>query len=384
MLGGRRSPSPRSEVGHHRSPGSRGAGHAQRWLSAQLSPEAQQQVAALAAHPPPSRRAADVRDLRQLLVVVDRQRHVARSRSARGRRAAAGRRDGCWWRSPTSTRSCRRTRRSIGTPPRQTTTVYTGVRNFPMLPEPLSTGATSLLEGGDRLAVVIEFVVGRDGHVAVERRLSRARPQHARSSTYDGVGAWLEGRGPAPPKVAASPDAAGAAAAAGRARAGAARASATVTARSTSRPSRRGRSSATTAWSSIEHAGEEPRDRADRRLHDRVQRSRRAAARGANVSSIRRVVKTPERWDRIVALAAATRRTLPADARFEGAERVPGRAQGRRSRSLRRSVAGGHQADGPGRVRARAPRRSGRRAISAWRSRTTRTRPRPTAASPTS
>jgi exoribonuclease R len=34
----------------------------------------------------------------------------------------------------------------------QTTTVYTGIRNFPMLPDPLSTGATSLLQDADRLA----------------------------------------------------------------------------------------------------------------------------------------------------------------------------------------------------------------------------------------
>src|SRR6266446_5233713 len=48
---------------------------------------------------------------------------------------------------------------------KETTTVYTGVRNFPMLPEELSTGVSSLLEDQERLAVVIEFVAGADGNV---------------------------------------------------------------------------------------------------------------------------------------------------------------------------------------------------------------------------
>src|SRR5437763_9464348 len=45
----------------------------------------------------------------------------------------------------------------------ETTTVYTGVRNFPMLPEELSTGITSLLDGQDRFAIVIEFVIDSSG-----------------------------------------------------------------------------------------------------------------------------------------------------------------------------------------------------------------------------
>src|SRR5580700_5481288 len=48
---------------------------------------------------------------------------------------------------------------------RETTTVYSGIRNFPMLPEELSTGMTSLLENVDRLSVVTEFVVGPDGNL---------------------------------------------------------------------------------------------------------------------------------------------------------------------------------------------------------------------------
>jgi exoribonuclease-2 len=57
---------------------------------------------------------------------------------------------------------------SIGSPidqhaSAQTTTVYTGIRTFSMLPEQLSTDLTSLNEAADRLAVVVDMVVAGDG-----------------------------------------------------------------------------------------------------------------------------------------------------------------------------------------------------------------------------
>jgi len=86
----------------------------------------------------------------------------------------------------------------------ETVTVYTGVRNFPMLPEALSTGTTSLLEGIDKLAVVIEFVATSDGAVHSEQ-VYRALVRNNAQLAYDDVGPWLEQRASAPPKVAASP-----------------------------------------------------------------------------------------------------------------------------------------------------------------------------------
>jgi VacB/RNase II family 3'-5' exoribonuclease len=84
-----------------------------------------------------------------------------------------------------------------------TCTVYTGPRIFPMLPESLSTDHSSLNEAADRLAIVIEMDVDESGMVVHSDVYSAAVKNHAKLA-YDGVGAWLEGRGPAPAKVAAS------------------------------------------------------------------------------------------------------------------------------------------------------------------------------------
>jgi exoribonuclease-2 len=88
---------------------------------------------------------------------------------------------------------------------KETTTVYAGVRNFPMLPEELSTGKTSLLENQDRLSIVTEFAVDSGGHVK-SSDVYRALVRNQAQLQYNSVGAWLEGTAAAPPKVAASVD----------------------------------------------------------------------------------------------------------------------------------------------------------------------------------
>jgi exoribonuclease-2 len=73
----------------------------------------------------------------------------------------------------------------------QTQTIYTAVKNFPMLPLELSTGLTSLNENGDRQAVMMSFTVGPDGAMSDEKvslALVRSRAQLA----YSRVGPWLE------------------------------------------------------------------------------------------------------------------------------------------------------------------------------------------------
>jgi exoribonuclease-2 len=82
-----------------------------------------------------------------------------------------------------------------------TTSVYTPPRIFPMLPERLSTDLTSLNPDVDRLAVVAEIAVGADGSAA--RRASTAPWCEPRQARLPSVGAWLQGEGPMPAKVAA-------------------------------------------------------------------------------------------------------------------------------------------------------------------------------------
>src|ERR1700728_170675 len=87
----------------------------------------------------------------------------------------------------------------------ETTSVYTGVQVFPMLPAVLSEGITSLNENQDRVAHVIEFSVDAAGTVS-DGKVYAALVRNQAQLAYNGVGAWLEGSGPAPAKVAASSD----------------------------------------------------------------------------------------------------------------------------------------------------------------------------------
>jgi len=85
-----------------------------------------------------------------------------------------------------------------------TTSVYTAAQIFPMLPEKLSTDLTSLAEGVERLAVVIEMVVAEDGSVGASDIYRALVLNHAKLA-YNSVAAWLEGTAPAPPRLAAVP-----------------------------------------------------------------------------------------------------------------------------------------------------------------------------------
>ncbi len=74
---------------------------------------------------------------------------------------------------------------------RNTTSVYTGVETFPMLPEELSNNKTSLVEGEDRLAVVIQFLVSPDGMVETEDIFPAFVHNHSKMS-YEVIGKWLD------------------------------------------------------------------------------------------------------------------------------------------------------------------------------------------------
>jgi VacB/RNase II family 3'-5' exoribonuclease len=80
------------------------------------------------------------------------------------------------------------------------TSVYTGVRMFPMLPEELSTDQTSLIEGADRSSVVTEMIVAADGAVK-STDVYRALVHNYAKLSYEAVGAWLDDNGPIPTAI---------------------------------------------------------------------------------------------------------------------------------------------------------------------------------------
>jgi VacB/RNase II family 3'-5' exoribonuclease len=85
-----------------------------------------------------------------------------------------------------------------------TTSLYAGVATFPMLPDELSSDVTSLLADVDRLAVVTDFTVAPDGAITASN-VYRARLTNKAKLVYEDIGRWLEGRGDAPPEIAKNP-----------------------------------------------------------------------------------------------------------------------------------------------------------------------------------
>ena len=272
-------------------------------------PEVPQQLAELKAHPPQVAPRSDIRDLRNLLwssIDHDTSRdldqiEVAERLPSGEIKVLVGIADVDAFvpkRSPIDQHASK-----------ETTSVYTGVRIFPMLPEELSTGATSLLENTDKLSVVIEYTVDAAGSVSssnVYRAIVRNKAQLA----YNAVGGWLEGTGPTPAKVAASADLQAQLKLQDQA--------------AQALKNQRYQHGALNIETSEVHpvllnqqvvdVVKQEKNRATELIEDFMIAANGVVARMLEkVSSLRRIVKTPERWDRIVQLAAAHGGNLPAD-----------------------------------------------------------------------
>jgi VacB/RNase II family 3'-5' exoribonuclease len=192
-----------------------------------------------------------------------------------------------------------------------TTSVYTAAEIFPMLPERLSTDLTSLGEGEDRLAIVVEMMVEPDGTVSGSA-VYRAWVRNQAKLAYNGVGAWIEGKGPAPPRLAAVPGLDGLL-----------RLQDEAAQRLRALRHQRGALELQTLQSRPVFSGDqltalevETENRAKQLIEDFMIAANGATAQflaAHGLPSVRRVVRTPKRWPRIVELAAGRGEKLPAD-----------------------------------------------------------------------
>jgi exoribonuclease-2 len=192
-----------------------------------------------------------------------------------------------------------------------TTSVYTGAQIFPMLPERLSTDLTSLNEDEDRTAIVIDYVVNADGSLGASDVYAAMVRNHAKLA-YPSLGAWLEGNGPMPPKIAAVPGLEDNLRQQDRA--------------AQLLKNRRHDMGALTLRTIeprpvfeddvIQDLAEQEVNRATELIEDLMVASNGVVARflaGHGCSSLRRVVRVPAKWPRIVDLAAQLGYRLPED-----------------------------------------------------------------------
>ncbi|MFH2002035.1 MAG: RNB domain-containing ribonuclease [Planctomycetota bacterium] len=190
-----------------------------------------------------------------------------------------------------------------------TTSVYTVAETFPMLPEKLSTDLTSLSYASDRLAIVIEMVFSGDGSLQ-RSDLYRATVRNRAKLAYNSVAGWLEGTGPTPKEIG------------------------TVTGldenlllqdrvaqKLKALRHQHGALDLETIQARPVFDGEELKDleadkgnRAKEIIEEFMIAANGVTARylaSKKFTSLRRVVRTPKRWDRIVELAAEQGSTLP-------------------------------------------------------------------------
>ncbi|HEV2701040.1 MAG TPA: RNB domain-containing ribonuclease [Steroidobacteraceae bacterium] len=189
-----------------------------------------------------------------------------------------------------------------------TTSVYTAGHIFPMLPEQLSTDLTSLVQGAERLAVIMELDVTAAGDITASD-IYRATVVNKAKLAYDSVAAWLEGSGPVPAALAA----AGlqdqvrlqdrVAQSLGRVR----HAQGALTLETI-------QTSAVFEGALLRDLVPERTNRAHELIENIMVAANGVAARwlqNKGQPALRRVLRTPEHWDRIVAVAAEHHAQLP-------------------------------------------------------------------------
>ena len=191
---------------------------------------------------------------------------------------------------------------------RETTSVYTGVSIFPMLPNELSTGTSSLLENSDRPAVVTEFVVNTGGSIS-SSNVYRALVRNKAQLTYNAVGAWLEDSAAAPSKVAASSELQ----AQLKLQDNVAQALRKLRFEHGALNLETNEALPLVLNEQIVDIINQGKNRATELIEDFMIAANGVVARLLEkVSSLRRIVKTPDHWDGIVRLAAAQGENLPA------------------------------------------------------------------------
>jgi len=194
---------------------------------------------------------------------------------------------------------------------KNTTSVYTTARIFPMLPERLSTDLTSLNPQQDRTSVVVSYTVGPDGELS-SPEVTRAWVRNQAKLAYRSVGAWLEGRGPVPDAMAAVQGLAE---------------QLRMQDQAAQRLRQRRHEQGALELETIEPRAvledgrvvdlrREEKDRARSLIEDFMIAANGVTARyleATGFASLRRVVRSPERWDRIEALAESLGERLPPD-----------------------------------------------------------------------